>query len=170
MKLIFQFIIILFLLSPQKTLGQDTTSSILKNWTILKTQLQRRTNVVINLVQILNESNKVDKEVLTNLKIHATDIFIYLDTLKHFDSLSIDLTMKKYNTLNESLTKTIILIESRTKFNNQIDIINLMAQLNGAENRIKVARYEYNESCKAFNRPGLQFWEKGDAKAVKVEF
>ncbi|MDB5276155.1 MAG: LemA family protein [Ferruginibacter sp.] len=169
MKLFLQFTIILFLLYSQNSFGQDTATSIEKNWAILKTQLQRRTNIVINFIQTLNNSNK-DKKELAKLKMIATGISKYLDTLKQFDSLSIDVTMKKNHSLNKILTKTITSIENDKKFNKRNDVMNLMAQLEGAENRIVVARYEYNKSCKTFNRPDLQFREKEDAKAVRVEF
>jgi hypothetical protein len=98
------------------------------------------------------------------------DVSTYIDTLKQFDSLSIAMTIRKNNILTKLLTKAIILFRNDPQFKNQNDVINLMAQLEGAENRITVARYEYNVSCKIFNRPDLRFQDNEDTKAVRVEF
>ena len=170
MKLFLPFIIIVFFLSSQNSFGQDTTTSIIKSWAILKTQLQRRTDIVINLTNTLTKSNKVDKKELAKSKKFATDIFKYLDTLKQFDSLSISVTMKKNSKLTKSLTKTIASLENDKKFNIRNDIINHYAQLEGTENRIALARREYNETCKTFNRLDLLFLADQETKAVQVQF
>jgi LemA protein len=170
MKLFSIFVFLLILFFSQNTYGQDTTTSIIKSWTVLKTQLQRRNTIVINLTNILPNSSKGDRKHLAKSKMYAREFFKYLDTLKRFDSLTIAATKEKNNTLSQSLSKTLLAYEKYGKFKQSDVVMNLISQLEGTENRISLARREHNETCKTFNRFDLQFLVSENTSAIQVQF
>ena len=169
MKLFIQLSFLL-LLASQNCFGQDTNSIINESWTTLKTQLQRRTDIVSNLTSLLSKSSKVDKEQLNNSKVLAVDLFKYIDTLNIKDSLSVSLVSVKNNKLTQALARTIVTLENDKKFRSNNEVNGLLMQLEGCENRIALAKREYNEICKEFKKADLLFGLDQIEKAPEVKF
>ena len=169
MKPLLKIAIILFSFTSHNCFGQDT-SSINKSWKTLKIQLQRRTDIIVNLTQPLYSSKIVDKKELIKLKKSAVDIFKYLDTLKRLDSSSIVIIRNSNNQLTTTLTKTLVSFENDKKFKNRNTVMNLVYQLEGTENDIALARREYNETCKKNNRTDLQYLTDENSRGVQVQF
>ena len=169
MKHFFRFFVSLILIS-QSCFGQDTTTLINSNWTHLKTQLQRRTDIIFNLTTVLSKSKKVDKVELKNLKTYSIDLFNHVDTLTFKDSLSISLANTKNNRLTQAISRTLVTLENDMKFKNKNEVSRLLMQLEGCENQIALARLEYNEACKKYQRPHLYFGNDKVDKAPEVKF
>lgn len=169
MKHFFRISVVLILIS-QNSFGQDTTALINSSWTNLKTQLQRRTNIISNLAAVLSKSKKVDKVELKNLKTYSIDLFNYVDTLTFKDSLSISLVNTKNNRLTQAVSRTLVALENDIKFKNKNEVSGLLMQLEGCENRIALAKREYNETCKEYQRPDLHFGNNQVEKAPEVKF
>jgi len=112
----------------------------------------------------------VNKKELIKLKKSAVDIFKYLNTLKQLDSSSIVITRNRNNKLTKALTKTLVSFENDTKYKNRNTVMNLIAQLEGTENRIALARREYNETCKKNKKTDLQYLTNENSGAVQVQF
>lgn len=170
MKLVLGFSIVFFLLCPQKSFEQDSTSAVVKNWINLKTQLQRKANLATSLAIMVEGSKTMERQKIAQLKMAAADLFKFLDTLKQFDSLAIAAASDRNRSLDESLTETTALAEKDAKLKKRNDMTALIAQLEGAENRVTVARYDYNENCKTFNRPDLLFRTNDVTRQTKIEF
>ena len=166
----FTTILLLFLLSFQTSFGQDTTAQINTSWINLKTQLQRRTDIVSNLASILSKSTKVDKEQLSKSKTFAIDLFKYVDTLTLKDSLSICLANEKNNRLTEALEKTLASSDNDKKLSSNNQLPGLFMQLEGCENRIALAKREYNDICKEYKRTDLLFGSDKVEKAPEIKF
>ena len=162
------FFIILF--SVQTSYGQDTTTQINTAWINLKTQLQRRTDIVSNLTSILSKSTKVDKEQLNNSKAFSIDLFKYVDTLNFKDSLSISLANGKNNRLTQALARTLATLENDKKLMSDNQLQGLLMQLEGCENRIALAKREYNDVCKEYGKADLLFGSDMVEKANEIKF
>lgn len=169
MKLILTFILLCFF-SFQTIYGQDTTARINMAWTNLKTQLQRRTDIVSNLTSILSKSTKVDKEQLNNSKVFSIDLFKYVDTLSFKDSVTISLASTKNNKLTQALARTLATLENDKKLRSDNELQVLLMQLEGCENRIALAKQEYNDLCKEYGKTDLLFGSDNEEKAPEVKF
>ena len=169
MKHFFRIFLSLILIS-QSCFGQDTTALINSNWTNLKTRLQRRTDIISNLTTVLSRSKKIDKVELQNLKTYSIDLFNHVDTLTFKDSLSISLINTKNNKLTQAISRTLVTLENDMKFKNKNEVSRLLMQLEGCENQIALARLEYNEACKEYQRPYLYFGNDKVDKAPEVKF
>ena len=169
MKHFFRIFLSLILIS-QSCFGQDTTALINSNWTNLKTRLQRRTDIISNLTTVLSRSKKNDKVELQNLKTYSIDLFNHADTLTFKDSLSISLANTKNNKLTQAISRTLVTLENDMKFKNKNEVSRLLMQLEGCENQIALARLEYNEACKEYQRPCLYFGNDKVDKATEVKF
>ena len=166
MKLITTFIL-LYLFSYQTIYGQDTTAQINKAWTNLKTQLQKRAGIISNLTSILSKSTKVDKEQLNNSKLFSIDLFNYVDTLSFKDSLTISLASMKNNKLTQALAKTLATLENNKKFRSDKQLQGLLMQLEGCENRIALAKRDYNSVCEEYGKTNLLFSSGNIEKHLK---
>ncbi len=166
----FFLISVLSILISQSCFGQDTTALINTSWTNLKTQLQRRTDLISNLTNVLSKSKKVDKVELKNSKTYSIDLFNYIDTLTFKDSLTISLANAKNNQLTQAISRTLVTLEKDIKFKNKNEVSGLLMQLEGCENRIALAKREYNEICKEYQRADLYFGNIQVDKAPEVKF
>ena len=166
----FQLSIFSLFLFAQNSFAQDTTSSINESWANLKTQLQRKTHIANDLVASLSKSQKVDKEQLNNLKSFAVELFKYVDTLTHKDSLSISLANDKNDRLTQAIAKILVSVENNDKFKGNKEVIGFIMQLEGCENRIAIAKMEYNKLCKEYGRSDLFFGNDNVDKGQEVKF
>lgn len=166
------FTTILFsvIISFQTSFGQDTTAQINTSWINLKTQLQRRTDIVSNLVSILSQSPKVDKEQLSKSKTFAINLFKYLDTLTLKDSLSISLANEKNNRLTKALARALATSDNDKKLRSNKKLPELFMQLEGCENRIALAKRDYNDVCNEYKRTDLLFGSDKVEKATEIKF
>ena len=159
----------LFLLFALHSFGQDTTCQINTSWTGLKKQLQRRSDIAVNLTAVLSKT-KEDKEQLNSLKASAIDLFKYVDTLCLRNSMAISLAETKNNKLTESLASVLIEAENDKIIRTSQAFIDIMIQLEGCENRIALAEQDYNNACKTRNRTDLLFKEEKIKKAEEIKF
>jgi LemA protein len=169
MRHFFRISVLLILLS-QSCFGQDTTALINASWTNLKTQLQRRTDIITNLTNELYKSTNVDKVELTNSKTYCIDLFKYVDTLTFRDSLSISLAYNKNNRLTQAISRTLVTLENDQNFKNRNEVTILIMHLEGCENRLALVKREYNETCKVYQRTDLYFGNNQVDKAPEVKF
>jgi hypothetical protein len=158
-----------FLLLVMQSFGQDTTCQINTTWTGLKTQLQRRSEIAVNLATMLSKT-KADKEQLDSLRTSAIDLFKYIDTLGVRDSLVVSLAETKNNKLTKTLAGTLIKTENDKKNSANHEFVDLLIRLEGCENRIALAKQDYNEACKICNRTDLLFREEQINKAEEIKF
>lgn len=120
-----------------------------QKWADVEATLQRRYDLVPNLVETARASAKFEKETLeavTKARAEAT-------------SIKADVTdpeaMKRFNEaqgqLKSSLSRLLVVAEQYPELKSQDNFKNLMVQLEGSENRILRAREEYNRSAGAYN-------------------
>lgn len=169
MNLTFKLIISFFIFS-QTCIAQDTTKAVNDAWANLKTQLQRRTDIVNNIANVLAKSKQVDQMELTKAKGLAVDLFKYTDTLKTLDSLSIFYVNALNTDLTQALARTLVTLERDQKLRSSASVQDLLVQLEGIENRIMVAKMDYNDICSDNNKKELFFGNNTKAKPPEVKF
>lgn len=157
-------------------LGQKVEAA----WANVETQYQRRADLIPNLVSTVKGYASHEQETL-NQVVEA-----------RANALSVGKSVEEYvaaqNQVNTALGKLIAIAESYPDLKANTNFLDLQAQLEGTENRIAVARKDYNETVKEYNTKTVTFpsniianmfgFEKkqlftadeGTASAPKVEF
>lgn len=121
-------------------------------WANIEAQMQRRSDLIPNLVTIVKASatheEKVLKEVI-EARASATQIKLSGDDFSDPEKL------KKFNEaqaqLKGSLSKLLAVQENYPDLKANSQFHDLMVQVEGTENRILQARREYNDKVKEFN-------------------
>lgn len=160
---------LLFLLTASPSFAQDNAAKINESWVSLKTQIQRRYDIVTNLINTVSKSPEIDKKQLNNLKGFNIDLFKFVDTL-HVDSISMAHAMSKNNQLVQALARVLVTTERDAKLMSNQNFQDLRVQLEGIENRIAVEKQAYNSTCKEYKRTDLCFNTGPVKRAAAVRF
>ena len=153
-------VLIVIVFGISRTAAQDPPDSLYDSWQNLKKQLYRKTEIATNLVAVIRKYRKDKKETIQNIESTAADVRLIIDSSKGFDSSTIIVTSQKNMLLTGALSKGIFLFIEDSKLKSQQDLRTLQMQLEGAKNRIAVARRNYNEICIASGRNDLVFADK----------
>jgi hypothetical protein len=142
----------LLLLSISKSYGQNVDNAIQKKWGLLNTHLKFKAKKVVELSKALIEADTTKELLYIETKFIASELYGYLDTLKIIDSKSIKIVSKKNDNLTNVLMKILMLVRERKNSNAIALFFIYMPQLKGAEERIELAKDNYNKACKASKR------------------
>lgn len=129
-------------------------------WSNVDTQLQRRMDLVPNLVETVKGYATHEKELFEN---------IAKSREKYFQGQSPADKMQASNQLSGFLSRLLVLQERYPDLKANQGFRDLQTQLEGTENRITVARTRYNEAAKVLNNYaksyfGRFFCRKADVK------
>jgi LemA protein len=105
-------------------------------------QQQRRSDLVPNLVNTVKGYASHEKEVFENI---AKARQMYSSTSSTSDKIKADQEM------SSSLSRLIAVAENYPELKSDKHFTDLMTQLEGTENRLSVARKNYNDSVKKYN-------------------
>ncbi len=122
-------------------------------WADYEADLQRRADLVPNLVATVKASAKYEEGTLTKItqaRAEATSIKLTGEDFTDPDK------MKKFQEAQDklshgSLSRLLIANENYPKLQASAQYSDLMKQLEGSENRILRSRQQYNEAVRAFN-------------------
>lgn len=120
-------------------------------WSNVETQYQRRSDLIPNLVNTVKGAAKFEQETLTAvIEARASASKITIDP----DKLNAE-NMEKYQAaqsqITQALGKLMVLTENYPELKATQQFSDLSAQLEGTENRITVARKDFNESVQVYN-------------------
>ncbi|MGN0049096.1 MAG: LemA family protein [Bacteroides sp.] len=157
-------------------------------WSNVETQYQRRADLIPNLVSTVKGYASHEKETLEGViaaRSQATQIKVAADDLTPEKLAEYQ---KAQGAVTSALGKLLAISESYPDLKANQNFLELQAQLEGTENRINVARTNFNNTAKEFNtairrfpknilagicgfekRPYFEA-EEGAEKAPKVEF
>lgn len=120
-----------------------------RKWSDLEATLQRRYDLIPNLVETVKANAKFEKETLeavTKARAEATQVKVDVTDPE---------SMKKFNeangALNSSLSRLLVASEKYPELKANESFKNLQVQLEGTENRILRAREEYNKAAADYN-------------------
>jgi LemA protein len=162
--------------------------TVQKAWGNVETQYQRRADLIDNLVSTVKGSAKFEQETLTkviearskasSVQINANDLTP--EKVQQFQAAQGELT--------GALSRLLVTVEKYPELRTTEQFQTLMAQIEGTENRISVARNDFNGAVNEFNSSVRTFpnniiaglggfkakgyfqADKGAEKAPKVQF
>ena len=121
-------------------------------WADVESNLQRRSDLVPNLVATAKGAAASETQILTNVtnaRAAATSINITTDDLSNPETF--EKFQKAQNQLTQALGQLRTVVENYPQLQSQARFGDLMTQLEGTENQINVARMRYNEAVQSYN-------------------
>jgi LemA protein len=117
-------------------------------WSEVENQLQRRNDLIPNLVSTVKGFAAQEKEVLTRVT-EARSRVAGANTPRE--------SMEASNQLSGALSRLLVVVERYPDLKSDQNFIRLQDELAGTENRLAVARKRYNDSVRAYNTTTRKF-------------
>ena len=111
-------------------------------WAEVDNQLQRRSDLIPNIVATVKGFASHEKEVFTNIANARS---------KLAGAASVAEKAEGYNQLQSALSRLLVVVENYPQLKSDRNFLKLQDELAGTENRLTVARKRYNDQVKVFN-------------------
>jgi LemA protein len=137
---------------------QQYDEAVSRAWGDLESQLQRRADLVPNLVATVRGAADFEKSTLTAVieaRAKATAVQLTPEMLS--DPAAMAKFQSAQGELSSTLSRLLITVERYPELKANQNFRDLQVQLEGTENRISVARQRYNEAVETFNFSIRQF-------------
>lgn len=121
------------------------------NWAEVETQYQRRADLIPNLVNTVKGYAEFEQETLTGVieaRAKATAINLNADDLTPENLARFQ---EAQDQLSGALSRLLVTVERYPDLKANQNFLELQAQLEGTENRIAVARRNFNQSVQSYN-------------------
>jgi LemA protein len=121
-------------------------------WGDLQADYQRRADLVPNLVATVQGYANQEKSVLTevtNARAKATSVQLNANDLS--DPAKVKAFSDAQGQLSGSLGRLLVTVEAYPNLKSNENFLTLQSQLEGTENRIEIARRDYNEAVRQYN-------------------
>jgi len=131
---------------------QQQEEEVFGAWANLEAALQRRADLIPNLVETVKGAAGHEKETLTAVveaRAKATQTKISPDMLT--DKAALAKFQAAQGQLSSALSRLMVVVERYPDLKANQNYLGLQHQLEGTENRINVARQRYNDAVKTFN-------------------
>lgn len=143
-------VIVLFMWTTYNGLA-TAQLDVAAKWSNVETQYQRRADLIPNLVNTVKGYASHEQKTLEDVvkaRTAATSVNVDADNMtpEQFRSY-----VSAQNGVTSALGRLIAISENYPDLKANQNFLELQAQLEGTENRIAVARNEYNETVKRFN-------------------
>lgn len=117
-------------------------AEVTSQWANVESKLQRRYDLIPNLVNSVKGSMKQEKDVFNNI----TEARSKMAGAKTVDEVS-----KASTEVEGALSRLLVVMENYPEIKSNENVKTLMTQLEGTENRISVERDRYNKEVKNYN-------------------
>ncbi len=131
---------------------QRNEEGVMKAWGDLESQLQRRADLIPNLVEVVKGYASHEKETLEAVmeaRARATSVQLSPEMLS--DPNAMANFQAAQGTLSSALSRLMVVVENYPDLKANQNFLDLQHQLEGTENRISVARQRYNKAVETFN-------------------
>lgn len=121
-------------------------------WADVQNEYQRRADLVPNLVATVKGYAKQESSVLvgvTEARAKATSIQVSADDLK--DPSKLQQFGQAQGQLSQALGRLLSVTENYPDLKSNANFLALQSQLEGTENRITIARRDYNQAVQSYN-------------------
>lgn len=155
-------------LAPRPAVAQSVPAELKLEWIKLASDLNRRNTIVIAMADELKKDKLDGKGKLKTMKANAIAFRKFLDSLLY--NKDVVIKSKKYSDkLTSAMGEVLVRVERLPKIRARQKFQDLMKQLEGTENRIKVSVHNYNEYCKKYDKADLIYPEVGQP-SPRVKF
>ncbi|MBU1122770.1 MAG: LemA family protein [Candidatus Omnitrophota bacterium] len=117
--------------------------SVKSGWAQVENQLQRRNDLIPNLVSTVKGFASHEKEIFTEVTRLRS---------QWGKSASVGSKIENANAMSGALSRLLVVAENYPQLKSNENFLALQSQLEGTENRIAVERMRYNLAVKDFNR------------------
>jgi LemA protein len=131
---------------------QQQEEAVFAAWGDLEATLQRRADLIPNLVETVKAAASHEKDTLqavVEARAKATQIKISPDMLT--DKQALAKFQAAQGELSSALSRLMVVVERYPDLKANQNFLGLQHQLEGTENRITVARQRYNDAVRVFN-------------------
>lgn len=131
---------------------QQQEEEVFGAWANLEAALQRRADLIPNLVETVKAAAAHEKSTLTAVveaRAKATQMKLSPDMLTNKQALA--QFQAAQGELSSALSRLMVVVERYPDLKANQNFLGLQHQLEGTENRITVARQRYNDAVKTFN-------------------
>ncbi|MBJ6122317.1 LemA family protein [Sphingomonas mollis] len=121
-------------------------------WADVQNEYQRRADLIPNLVSTVQGYAKQEREVLTQVtqaRAQATSMQVSGDDLT--DPAKVEAYQAAQNTLGGTIGRLLSITENYPDLKSNTNFMALQSQLEGTENRITIARRDYNQAVQDYN-------------------
>jgi len=131
---------------------QAKEEQVFKAWGDVEANLQRRADLIPNLVATVKGYASHEKETLQAvIEARAKATSVQLSPKDLGNSQAMQKLMQAQGGLSSALGRLMVVVERYPDLKANQNFIDLQNQLEGTENRINVARQRYNEAVQQFN-------------------
>lgn len=126
--------------------------AVKKAWGDVQSQYQRRSDLIPNLVATVQGAAANERGTLTdviNARASATQVKVDASTIN--DPAKIQQFAQAQNNLGGALSRLLVVTENYPDLKTNQNFLALQSQLEGTENRITVARNDYNGAVQTYN-------------------
>ncbi len=131
---------------------QNQEEQVFKAWGDVEANLQRRADLIPNLVETVKGYASHEKDTLqavVEARAKATSVQLNAKDLGNEEAMQ--KLLQAQGNLSSALSRLMVVVERYPDLKANQNFIDLQNQLEGTENRINVARQRYNEAVQQFN-------------------
>ena len=131
---------------------QTLEESVFKAWGDVESSLQRRADLIPNLVATVKGYASHEKETLEaviSARAKATSVQLSPNDLGNAQAM--EQMLQAQGGLSSALARLMVVVERYPDLKANQNFLDLQNQLEGTENRINVSRQRYNQAVEAFN-------------------
>ena len=142
----------IFFFSCGYNVMQQNEEAVFKAWGDVESSLQRRADLIPNLVEVVKGYAAQEKETLQAVieaRAKATAVNISASDLGNPEAMQ--RLSGAQGALSSALSRLMVVVERYPDLKSNQNFLDLQNQLEGTENRINVARQRYNQAAETFN-------------------
>jgi LemA protein len=131
---------------------QMKEEAVSKAWADIESNLQRRADLIPNLVETVKGYAGHEKETMTQVtEARSKASSIQLSAADLSNPAAMQKMQEAQGSLSSALSRLMVVVEKYPDLKANQNFLNLQSQLEGTENRINVARQRYNQAVNDFN-------------------
>lgn len=131
---------------------QQLEEAVFKSWGDVESNLQRRADLIPNLVEVVKGYAAHEKETLQAvIEARSKATSVQLSAADLGNPQAMQQLQAAQGALSSALARLMVVVERYPDLKANQNFLDLQNQLEGTENRINVARQRFNKAVEAFN-------------------
>src|SRR5690606_13281434 len=132
--------------------------NVTEKWNNVQSDYQRRADLIPNLVNTVKGAANFEQETLTRvIEARAKATSVQINSAEELTPEKLQQFQAAQGELNSALSRLLVTVEQYPELKANQNFLDLQAQLEGTENRIKVSRNEFNGAVRQYNTTIRQF-------------